>query len=116
MLYNITLLNDSPSAQALVKQLPLTIVMNRRGEEYYRNCGVDLPLSSDSRDILKVVELAYWHQGNALYIFFGTTPTSKRDAPRAASEVNPVGRLLDDPSGLKNLGSNITVQIELVSI
>ena len=106
-------LNDSPGAQAIVKQLPLTITMSRWGDEYYGNCGVDLQAAPDARQVMGIGELAFWPPGNALCIFFGPTPASRGDEPRAASEVNPVGRLLDDPSGLKNLGPTVTAQIEL---
>jgi hypothetical protein len=61
---------------------------------------------------MEVGELAVWPTGNALCIFFGPTPASKGDEPRAVSPVNPVGRLLDNPEDLRKLGDSIHVRIE----
>jgi hypothetical protein len=106
-------LNDSPTAIKLMSLLPVELNMSRWGDEYYGDCGIKTALSQDSRDIMEVGELAVWPAGNALCIFFGPTPASKGNEPRAVSPVNPVGRLLDSPDALKKLGSSIHVRIEL---
>ncbi len=70
----------------------------RDGEtEYYGNCGIDAELSQDARDVMEAGELAVWPAGNALCIFFGPTPVSKGNEPRAISPVNPVGKLIGNP-------------------
>lgn len=104
-------LNDSPSARVLFSSLPVEIRMSRWGDEYYGNCGISVGLEPDARDEMEVGELAVWPPGKALCVFFGPTPASVGDEPRAASPVNPVGRLLEDPSPLKDLGPMITVQV-----
>jgi len=106
-------LNDSLTATKLLSLLPLKFSMSRWGDEYYGDCGIKADLSQDARDIMEVGELAVWPTGNALCIFFGTTPASRGNEPRAVSPVNPVGRLLDSPDALKKLGSSIHVRIEL---
>ena len=106
-------LNESPTAKKLISLLPLELSMSRWGDEYYGDCGIRTVLSQDSRDVMEVGELAVWPTGNALCIFFGTTPASKGDEPRAVSPVSPVGRLLDNPENLKKLGGSIHVRIEL---
>ena len=106
-------LNESPTAKKLISLLPLELSMSRWGDEYYGDCGIRTVLSQDSRDVMEVGELAVWPTGNALCIFFGTTPASKGDEPRAVSPVNPVGKLLDNSDSLKRLGSSIQVRIEL---
>jgi hypothetical protein len=45
---------------------------------------------------MAVGEIAYWPPGKAFCIFFGRTPASVDGAPRAASAVNPLGRLTGD--------------------
>ena len=105
-------LNDLPTAKKLISLLPLEFSMSRWGDEYYGDCGIKTVLSQDARDVMEVGELAVWPTGNALCIFFGPTPASKGDEPRAVSPVNPVGKLLDSPDALKNLGSSIQVRIE----
>jgi hypothetical protein len=105
-------LNDSLTATKLLSLLPLKFSMSRWGDEYYGDCGIKADLSQDARDIMEVGELAVWPTGNALCIFFGPTPASRGNEPRAVSPVNPVGRLLDSPDALKKLGSSIHVRIE----
>ena len=61
-----------------------------------------------------VGELAYWPPGNALCIFFGPTPASAGEEPRAASAVNPVGKLTSDTAPLKPMSSSISIKIEVV--
>jgi len=106
-------LNDSPSAKKLISLLPLQFNMSRWGDEYYGDCGIKVELSSDARDVMEKGELAIWPTGSALCIFFGPTPVSKGDEPRAVSPVNPVGRLLDSHEVLRKLGRSINVRIEI---
>ncbi|MCW8132203.1 MAG: hypothetical protein KIS92_17785 [Planctomycetota bacterium] len=107
--------NDSPTGQALAKRLPFKVRMSRWGEEYYGNVGKDLgvPEAPDARALMKVGELAYWLPGNALCIFFGPTPASAGQEPRAASPVNPAGMLDGDcREALRLLGGSIQVSVE----
>lgn len=106
-------LNDSPSAKKLMSLFPLEITMSRWGDEYYGDCGIKAELSKDARDVMKVGELAVWPTGNALCIFFGPTPASRGEEPRAISPVNPVGKLIDSSGPLKKLGSSVRVKIEI---
>ncbi len=106
-------LNDSATAKSLISLFPLEFTMSRWGDEYYGDCGIKVDLSSDARDVMEVGELAVWPTGNALCIFFGPTPASRGNEPRAVSPVNPIGKLLGSPDALKNLGSSIHVRIEL---
>ncbi|MEW6214935.1 MAG: cyclophilin-like fold protein [Nitrospirota bacterium] len=108
-------LNDSPSANMFRSLLPLEFNMSRWGDEYYGDCGINVELSRDAaRDVMEVGEMALWPTGRALCIFFGPTPVSKGKEPRAVSPVNPIGRLIDSPEPLKNLGSSIHVRIEVL--
>lgn len=107
-------LNDSSSAKKLISLLPLEFSMSRWGDEYYGDCGIKVEISPDARDIMEKGELAIWPDGGAFCIFFGPTPASKGDEPRAVSPVNPVGRLLSDHKALKKLGSSIKVRIEIL--
>lgn len=88
--------------------------MSRWGDEYYGDCGINVDLSPDAREVMEVGELAVWPTGRALCIFFGLTPASRGNESRAVSPVNPVGRLIDSPEPLKKLGGSIKVRIELL--
>jgi hypothetical protein len=104
-------LNDSPSAKALLEKLPVSVTLSRWGDEYYGSCGVRTSADSSAKEIMEVGELAIWPPGNALCIFFGPTPASSDDRPRAASPVNPIGMLTDDAAPLKGMGGSITVTV-----
>jgi len=104
-------LNDSVTAELFASILPATITLSRWGDEYYGGCGVDAELSDDAKEFMEVGELAYWPPGNALCIFFGRTPASSDDRPRAASPANPIGKITDDSSIFKSFGSSITATV-----
>jgi len=88
--------------------------MSRWGDEYYGGIGAKLDVSpaKDARDDMAVGELAYWIPGNALCVFFGPTPVSDGDEPKAASPVNPVGKVTGDVKVLKKLGGSVTLRVE----
>jgi hypothetical protein len=105
-------LNDSLSAQRLLQLLPLEVHMNRWGDEYYGNSGLQVEEGPDARTEMAVGELAVWPEGSAVCIFFGPTPASRGGEPRAISNVNPIGSILDDVAPLRELGNTVRVAIE----
>ncbi len=107
-------LNDSPTAKAIYDALPIKGSGSRWGEEIYFAIGVDEKLAPGARDEVEVGGLAYWPPGKAFCIFFGPTPASVGDEPRAASEVNHVGRIVDDVSSLTSAPNGVQVVIEPV--
>ena len=109
-------LDDSPTALALREHLPATLRMSRWGDEYYGRIDSDLGVgeAEDAREVMEVGELAYWPVGNALCVFFGPTPASEGDEPRAASPVNPVGRLEGALEKLKTLPREIETSLTLL--
>ena len=106
-------LNEGTGASALLEKLPATVRLSRWGDEYYGDCGVRVAEDDTAKEIMEVGELALWPPGNALCIFFGPTPASTDDRPRAASPVVPIGKLLDDPAPLKAMGVSIQVSLRL---
>ncbi len=107
-------LNDSPSAQAIAQALPFESRVNTWGEEIYFSIPVECELQEDARTEMAIGEMGYWPPGHALCLFFGRTPASTGDEPRAASPVNPVGRLLSDPGVLKDVEPGTTIRVEAV--
>jgi hypothetical protein len=106
-------LNDSPSAQQFLAKLPLDVSMSRWGDEYYGDAGLQVTEEPEARSEMKVGELAVWPQGGAVCIFFGPTPASHDQEPRAVSGVNPIGAVLDDPLVLKKLGGSVSMRFVL---
>lgn len=94
-------LSDTPTAKAIAKVLPIETQFETWGDEYFFAIPVDMPLDATATLKVSVGDLGYWPPGKALAIFYGPTPASHGDRPVPASKVNPVGRILDDPTLLR---------------
>lgn len=60
---------------------------------------------------MEVGELAYWPTGNAFCIFYGRTPASMDERPRAASAVSPFGKIEGDATVLRQIEEE-KIQVE----
>ncbi len=104
-------LNESPAAAMLLEALPVTVRMSRWGEEFYGVCGLSIPADAGARELLEVGEIAYWPPGSALCFFFGPTPASTDERPRAASAVVPLGKFTGGVDALRSFGSSIEAKL-----
>jgi hypothetical protein len=102
-------LSGAEAAQKIAGALPLSAGMSRWGDEYYGSVGIDIKEDATGKEIMKVGEIAYWAPGKALCIFFGPTPASTDDRPRAASAVIPIGRVTSGVECLKGLGPRVAM-------
>ena len=105
-------LNDSPTAARIAAALPIRGQVNRWGDEIYFSIGVKDSQAADARTEMQVGELAYWPAGSAFCIFWGKTPASQADEPRAYSEVNPVGMVDGNATVLAAVGDGEDITIE----
>lgn len=96
--------------EALKEALPLEGDASRWGDELYFATPVDAP-QEEGREEVPVGAVAYWPSGNALCIFWGPTPASSGDEPRAASAVNVVARI-DDVTPLTDVVGRARVRVE----
>ncbi len=103
---------DSPCAQAIFSSLPIETRPNEWGDEFYFAIPVNMPLDKTATTKVKAGDIGYWPPGNALAIFFGPTPMSTGPDPVPASEVNLVGRILGDPTLLKQAKGSRKIRIE----
>ncbi len=104
-------LNESETARRILDILPLEGNANVWGDEIYFNVPLELPQASDAREEMTIGELAYWPQGNAFCIFFGPTPVSVSDAPRAYSPVNVFGSVTGDATAFKAVADGSLVRV-----
>ena len=95
---------------AIADALPLEGAAARWGDELYFRTDVDVP-AEDAQAEVPVGAVAYWPQGNAVCLFWGPTPASRGDEPRAASPVNVVAEI-DDVGPLSSVEGGATVRIE----
>ncbi|MBX0323921.1 hypothetical protein EGH21_12860 [Halomicroarcula sp. F13] len=94
----------------LAGALPLAGDGTRWGDELYLSVPVDVP-PEDTQTEVPVGAVAYWPQGNALCLFWGPTPASRDDEPRAASPVTVVAEI-DDVGPLSAVTGGATVRVE----
>ncbi len=105
-------LNDSPTATKIWEALPIEVRGNTWGDEIYFSIPVTASEEPTAREIMTVGDIAYWPPGNAFCIFFGRTPASSDDRPRAASAVNPIGRVKGDATVFQSVRSGTKVRLE----
>lgn len=105
-------LKDTPTAQKLWDALPIEGQANIWGEEIYFEIPVSAPQESDAREEVDEGTIAYWPTGSAFCIFFGPTPVSTSEKPRAYSPVNLLGKITGELSGLKQVKQGETVQLQ----
>jgi hypothetical protein len=106
--------DDSPTTRdAVADALPLTGQAARWGDELYVEIPVDVPPENATEEV-PVGSVAYWPQGNALCLFWGPTPASRDETPRAASPVNVVAHV-EDVSALDAVDGGARVELTTAS-
>ena len=96
--------------EAIEGALPLEGDAARWGDELYFRTNVDLSAENAKAEV-PVGTLAYWPQGNAVCLFWGPTPASVGDEPRAASPVNIFARV-DGVGSLLDLDGGAAVRLD----
>jgi len=90
------ILDKNPkTAKAILQALPIESTANRWGDEVYFETPVKMGLENSVQDV-EVGDVAYWPPGRAVCIFFGPTPVSKGNRPRAYSPVNVFAKIVGD--------------------
>jgi hypothetical protein len=105
-------LHDTPTAQAIWDALPITGQANTWGDEIYFSIPVEAAFEADAHADVEVGDLGYWLSGKGFCIFFGPTPASSGDKPRAASPVNVFGRVDGDATIFRAVGDGEEVRVE----
>jgi hypothetical protein len=86
---------ENPETRAaLADALPVSGEGTRWGDELYTRIPVDVEPEETQEDV-PVGAIAYWPGGNALCLFWGPTPASSGDQPRAAAPVTVVAQVED---------------------
>ena len=107
-------LNNTRTAEALLRVLPVKAKANTWGDEIY----FDVPLNmviENGKEVVDLGDVAYWPDGPSLCLFFGTTPASRGNEIRAASPVTVLGRIVGDPNILRSVRSGAEVTVEKVT-
>jgi hypothetical protein len=105
-------LNDTSTAAKIWEALPIEGRANTWGDEVYFEIPIHADQEPDARAEVEVGELGFWPMGSAFCIFFGPTPVSTDQRPRAYSPVNILGRVKGDATVLRSVKSGDAVRIE----
>jgi len=84
------------TCKAIWDALPFEVNLSRWGEELYGEIPVALGEENSQVDC-EIGDIGFWPSGNGFCIFFGPTPASKDDKPKAASPVNIFAKIETDP-------------------
>jgi hypothetical protein len=104
-------LNTGPTATLIWEALPLEGTAQLWGDEIYFSIAVLAEEEPGARQEVEVGELGYWPLGHAFCIFFGPTPLSENDEPRAYSPVNGFGRIRDNVELMRRVEEGTVVRV-----
>ena len=104
-------LKNTPTAKAIYEKLPVESTASTWGDEVYFEIPVSLAAEEDAKDIVEKGDIAYWPQGECFCIFFGKTPASIDERPKAASKVNVFGKITGNLNFFRKIndGDKITI-------
>jgi|TARA_B100001245_G_scaffold233668_1_gene217831 hypothetical protein len=104
-------LNESDMAEQIWNSLPFQGTANIWGDEIYFGIPVSTTEHLGASDLVSSGDLAFWPPGNAFCIFFGRTPASTDDQPRAASAVNVFGHISGDEKLFRGVKGGTDISI-----
>ncbi len=104
-------LSQSDMAEQIWNSLPLSGTANIWGDEIYFGIPVTAIEHSGASDLVSSGDIAFWPPGNAFCIFFGRTPASTDDEPRAASAVNVFGHISGDEKLFRGVSGGTEINI-----
>ncbi len=81
------------------------------GDEIYFGTTVKID-EENAQEKVEVGDIAYWPEGNPICIFFGKTPASDDEYPKAYSDVNVFAKITGNISVLKNAVPGSVIRVE----
>ena len=105
-------LYESATSDKIWEALPLEGQANRWGDEIFFEIPVAAEQEPEACEDVHVGMLGYWPTGHAFCIFFGPTPASRDEQPRAASPVNVFGQALGDATAFREVQDGMIIKIE----
>jgi uncharacterized protein len=90
-------LDDSQSpktVKAILENLPIDVNINKWGQELYTDRTPIAAQKEHAKLKVSLLDVAFWPAGNALCLFYGSTPISKAGKIVPASPVNIIGRII----------------------
>jgi hypothetical protein len=103
---------DTQTADAIYTAIPFKGYAQLWGDEIYFGIPIKMGQEAEAREEVEVGDLAFWPVGSAFCIFFGRTPVSINNKPRAYSPVNVFGKIEGNPEVLKQVNSQSLIQVK----
>ncbi|MFQ6128943.1 MAG: cyclophilin-like family protein [Thermoplasmata archaeon] len=108
------LTDENPhTLEVVLNRLPIEGEAVRWGDEVYFTTDMEIPEENGRQDV-EVGEIAFWPAGKAIAVFFGRTPVSTCDKPRAYENVNVFGKLEGDPDPLRQVKSGDRILMQAI--
>jgi len=107
-------LDDTPTAKAVLEALPVTSSANTWGEEVYFSVPAKVSLEDNAQEVVDPGTVCFWVQGGALALPYGPTPASHGDECRLVTRVNMLGKFETDPRALSSINSGDKVTVEVI--
>lgn len=105
------LFESSETANEIWKRLPFEGTINTWGEEIYFEIPVKMELENGKQEVERG-DIAYWVEGNAMCIFFGPTPISEEDKPKAYTKVKVFARIIGDAKVFRKVKDGEKIWVE----
>src|SRR5712672_4384178 len=108
------ILQDTPTARALVAALPVNAKAQTWGEEVYFELTVKATLEGSAKEVVPPGPVCFWTEGSSLALPWGRTPVSEGDESRLVTRCNVLGKIDGNPRELASVrsGDAITLTIE----
>ena len=102
---------QTKTAKEILNMLPIQGIANVWGNEIYFPISLRMEEEAEARDELEIGELGFWPTGSAFCIFFGSTPVSRNNEPRAYSNVNVFGKIINGSEYLKKIKQGDLIKV-----
>jgi uncharacterized protein len=96
-------LDDSQSpktVKAILENLPIEVNINKWGQELYTDRTPIAAREENAKSEVSLLDVAFWPAGNAVCLFYGSTPISKVGRILPASPVNIVGHIISEDNNI----------------
>jgi len=108
----VELIERNPkTAETIWTALPFESTAELWGDEIYFKIPVKVQEEKSRKDV-ELGDVAYWPPGESMCIFFGPTPISDTEKPRAYSPVNVFGKVIGDPKIFRRVGIGEKIKVE----
>ena len=105
-------LRDTPTAQTLLKALPIESRASTWGDEVYFRVPFSARPEPDASAVVEKGAVCFWLDGDSIALLFGPTPVSKGSECRLISPANIVGMIEGDAEVLRSVANGDTIRIE----